>query len=263
LQLAEWPDEQEVWTGSCPCSPFSWSGKERGAADDRHLWPVWFDLIRQCRPATIFGEQVMQAVRHAWFDAVATDLESIGYAIGAAIIPAAGVGAPHLRDRLWFVAHTNDTQLDGRGLGARPTRLEPADRGKGGQDGNAIPHPDRGRCEIERLTQHSAQQGACWAQSDGFCSTRSWDRPQSITLRDANSSRLAHREGISSDARKEKPAPAIGANWWQSEPDVGRVAHGLPGRVAHLSGLGNAIVPQVAAAFIASFMETQAELHSH
>src|ERR1700674_1525978 len=75
LRLAGWPDDRPVWTGSCPCQPFSAAGKRKGAADERHLWPHWSYLIRECRPPSIFGEQVARAIGHAWLDAVAHDLE--------------------------------------------------------------------------------------------------------------------------------------------------------------------------------------------
>lgn len=115
LQLAGWPEDRPVWTGSCPCQPFSTAGKQKGKADERHLWPVWFRLISECRPSVVFGEQVAAAVTHEWLDEVATDLESEDYAFGSAIIPACGVGAPHKRDRLWFVASdTFGIRLQGR-----------------------------------------------------------------------------------------------------------------------------------------------------
>jgi DNA (cytosine-5)-methyltransferase 1 len=117
LRLAGWPDDRPVWTGSCPCQPFSAAGTQKGTADDRHLWPVWFNLIRECRPGVVFGEQVEAAINHGWLDLVQSDLESEGYACGAAGIPAAGVGAPHIRQRLWFVA---DTQSVGRSVQHTP-----------------------------------------------------------------------------------------------------------------------------------------------
>lgn len=115
LYLAGWPPDRPVWTGSCPCQPFSSAGNRRGKGDDRHLWPVWFNLIRKCRPATIFGEQVSSAIAHGWLDDVYQGLESEGYAVGSAVLPACGVGAPHKRDRLWFVADSTDEGFqDGR-----------------------------------------------------------------------------------------------------------------------------------------------------
>ncbi len=105
LRLAMWADDRSVWTGSCPCQPFSSAGKQKGKADERHLWPVWFRLIGECKPAIVFGEQVAAAIAHGWWDDVADDLESEGYACGAAVLPACSVGKPHKRDRLWFVGN--------------------------------------------------------------------------------------------------------------------------------------------------------------
>ncbi len=104
LRLAGWPDDRAVWTGSCPCQPLSVAGLQQGHADERHLWPAFYSLIAKCAPAVIFGEQVAGTAGREWFAAVRADLEASGYACGAAIVPACGVGAPHRRDRLWFVA---------------------------------------------------------------------------------------------------------------------------------------------------------------
>jgi len=104
LRFAGWPDDREVWTGSCPCQPFSVAGKQGGADDERHLWPAFQRLIAQQKPATVFGEQVASSDGRTWFAAVRLDLETLGYACGAADLCAAGVGAPHIRQRLWWVA---------------------------------------------------------------------------------------------------------------------------------------------------------------
>lgn len=103
-RLAGWPDDRELWTGSAPCQPFSVAGQQRGTDDDRHLWPHLFRLASARRPAVLMGEQVAAAVGKDWLDGIATDLESIGYTCGAAVVPACAVDAPHRRDRLWFVA---------------------------------------------------------------------------------------------------------------------------------------------------------------
>ena len=112
LRLAGWPDDRAVWTASCPCQPFSSAGKRGGFDDERHLWPVLFALIRECRPAVLFGEQVASRDGLAWFDAVHADLEGAGYTVGAADLCAAGVGAPHIRQRLWFVADSDSKRRD-------------------------------------------------------------------------------------------------------------------------------------------------------
>ena len=104
LRLAGWPDDRPVWTGSCPCQPFSLAGHQKGQDDSRHLWPVWLDLIRECRPPIIFGEQVASAIAQGWLDEVAIDLEGQDYAVAAAVLPACAIDALHRRDRLWFVA---------------------------------------------------------------------------------------------------------------------------------------------------------------
>ena len=109
LRLAGWDDDRPVWTGSPPCQPFSVAGAGAGTADERHLWPHFFRLIAERKPAAIFGEQVEAAIRHGWLDLVQTDMEGIGYAFAAVGIPAAGVGAPHIRQRLFFVADTAST----------------------------------------------------------------------------------------------------------------------------------------------------------
>lgn len=102
LRRAGWPDERPIWTGSCPCQPFSNAGQQKGFGDERHLWPYWFPLIEQCRPPVVLGEQVASRDGLGWLDLVQTDMEAAGYAIGAADLCAAGVGGAHIRQRLYF-----------------------------------------------------------------------------------------------------------------------------------------------------------------
>lgn len=112
LKLAGW-GKRSVWTGSCPCQPFSAAGRREGFADERHLWPAWFHIISQCKPDVVFGEQVESRDGKAWLDLVWTDLEALGYAVGAVVFPAASVGAPHGRHRIYWVA-------DAQGAGGWP-----------------------------------------------------------------------------------------------------------------------------------------------
>lgn len=107
LRLAHWPDSRPVWTGSCPCQPFSEAGQRKGAQDDRHLWPAWFRLIALLRPDIVFGEQVPEAIALGWLDEMATDLERENYSVGAAVLSACLVEAWQERERLWFVARAN------------------------------------------------------------------------------------------------------------------------------------------------------------
>lgn len=125
LRLAGWPDDAPVWTGSCPCQPFSPAGRRAEHADERHLWPAWFRLIRERRPGVIFGEQVAGPAGERWLDAVQADMEAEGYAFGSVELCAAGVGAPHRRQRLYWVADapgrgTATGELTGRGRRAEP-----------------------------------------------------------------------------------------------------------------------------------------------
>ena len=105
LRLAGWPADRPVWTGSCPCQPFSCAGKRGGEKDERHLWPEFYRLVSECRPVTIFGEQTASGDGPRWLDGVSLDLEELGYAVGTSDLPAAGVGSPHRRQRLWWMAH--------------------------------------------------------------------------------------------------------------------------------------------------------------
>ena len=104
LRDAGWPDTFNVWSGSCPCQPISQAGRRRGFADERHLWPEWFRLIAACRPAVVVGEQVASKDGLTWLDLVFDDLEGADYSVRAIDIPACSVGAPHRRQRLYFVA---------------------------------------------------------------------------------------------------------------------------------------------------------------
>lgn len=132
LRLAGWPDDRPVWTGSCPCQPFSAAGKGAGFDDERHLWPAWFHLIRERRPPVVFGEQVAAGIRHGWIDLVRADLENEGYACGHSVFGAHSVGAPHIRQRMFFVADADTTGQHELGRselfdGERPPQRDDAD----------------------------------------------------------------------------------------------------------------------------------------
>ena len=119
LRLAGWPDDRPIWTGSCPCQPFSVAGKGTGTDDPRHLWPHFHRLIAACRPPVVLGEQVAGKAGYGWLDGVRADLEREGYASRGADLPALAVNAPHIRQRLYWVAcdmgNANDARLEGRG----------------------------------------------------------------------------------------------------------------------------------------------------
>ena len=186
-------------------------------SDERHLWPAWYYLIGQCEPDIVFGEQVDAAIRHAWLDLVSSDLEGIGYAFGAAGLPAASVGAPHIRQRLWFVAESDSRQRDRVAIGE-------------GRESNSVV----GNADDERLQERIG---------GGRVPVESVDRNSGKAVVGTGFWSLA--ELILCSDGKTRPV----------EPGIFPLAHGVPGRVGRLRAYGNAIVPQVAAEWIKIVME--------
>src|SRR3990167_5526430 len=137
LRLAGWPEDRPVWTASLPCQPFSSAGKRRAAADERHLWPVFARLVAECRPPAIFGEQVAARAGRVWLAGVRADLEALGYRVGAGDLCAAGLGAPHIRQRLYWVAYRPGT----RSLPGPLSGVRRREEGAGARDGQ----PERPR----------------------------------------------------------------------------------------------------------------------
>lgn len=117
LRLAGWPDDKPVWTGSCPCQPFSIGnvkdGGGKGFSDTRDLWPAWFKLIKERCPSVLFGEQVARAIQFGWLDRLIKDLAGEAYATASAILPACAYGASHERKRLYWVAYAGGEGWEG------------------------------------------------------------------------------------------------------------------------------------------------------
>lgn len=134
LRLAGWPDDRPVWTGSCPCQPFSNAGKGGGVDDPRHLWPDFFRLIRAGRPEVVVGEQVSGKAGYGWLDGVRADLAGEDYACEAVDISACAVDAPHIRNRLYWIARRT-------GVGQADTRLL-AGRRRSCDEGDGLVGPD-------------------------------------------------------------------------------------------------------------------------
>ena len=262
LRLAGWGD-RPVWTGSCPCQPFSVAGKRGAANDPRHLWPEWFRLIRECRPGIVFGEQVASRDGYAWLDLVHADLESSGYTVGAVVAPAAGFGAPHLRHRIYFVAHTS------RATGERnPRGVLGAQAQVGGKDG-----PEHGH-RLERLADGSPT-GLLADPPGWIASDEELQRGGEHGQRQEDGGVGLVDDPEDSDGRSAAsgPSPQIGgpgptngfwadAEWLPcsdgkarpTQPLIFPLASGVPGRVGRLRAYGNAICVPQAVEFIRAFM---------
>src|SRR3990172_2748365 len=213
LKLAGW--EGPVWTGSCPCQPFSIAGKRAGTDDPRHLWPEWFRLIKECRPVTIFGEQVASRDGYAWFDAVQTDLEGVGYTVGMVVSPAAGYGAPHIRHPIYFVADSAN-------------RTKPNELSSRTQDQHKSFPEFASSSAIGELAQPSGQ-----GRTRGRTSKTQSGPEQPGRSRTAGF--WANTEWLPCTDGKARPV----------EPGTFPLAHGIPSRVGRLRAYGNAIcVPQ-------------------
>jgi DNA (cytosine-5)-methyltransferase 1 len=234
LRLAGWPDDRPVWTGSCPCQPFSAAGGGKAADDERHLWPSWAPLIRECRPGTVFGEQVEAAIGWGWLDTVFADLEAQGYACGAAVLPACGVGAPHIRNRLWFVGTASSAGS--------------------GRDGRAVPRAEGEgageRCRTRCVANEPKLAGSTGRMDDA--NGKRWP----FRVRDARNDGTAGRTPARQAAIGTSPwsntlwLPCTDGKARPTQPGLFPLAHGIQRRPSKLRAYGNAIVPQVAAEFI-------------
>lgn len=218
LRNAGWPDDKSVWTGSCPCQPFSAAGKGDGFDDERHLWPHLHWLISECRPEHVLGEQVANGNANAWFDLVQADLEAMGYAFGIVPFPSAGIGSPHISDRAYWVANTHHEGLEGRkrmsecsteliagtsGVADSMARAEGIRWGKGSKDCLRSRNP---------------------SQTNGFWRDADW---------------LFCRDG----------------KWRPVRPGSFPLVNGVTARVGRLRAYGNAINAEAAQTFINAYME--------
>ncbi|EAA5685135.1 DNA cytosine methyltransferase [Salmonella enterica] len=241
LRCAGWPDSRPVWTGSCPCQPFSQSGKRRGFNDPRHLWPTWRQLIKECAPYVIFGEQVASKDGLTWFDAVQLDLEEAEYAVAVVDLCAAGFGAPHIRQRLFWVADADNDSRERRLSGWQDSQREVVNgsSGCGGTDSRLayadneqrpLTQPARGHEDILRQWNKNSE-ALAGSGSDSNAS------PVNSFWRDADW--LFCRDG----------------KWRPVKPGIKPLVNGTPGRVGQLRAYGNAIVAPVAETFIRAYME--------
>jgi DNA (cytosine-5)-methyltransferase 1 len=229
LQLAGWDPAEPVWTGSCPCQPFSKAGRHRGSDDERHLWPAFRDLIGERHPPVVIGEQTASTSGRSWFSGVRADLEALGYAVGAADLPAGGVGAPHMRQRLFWVAgrlgHADGAGLEGHGA-----------------SGGSEPRPGEGG--------ESAGPAGPWSEFDAI---HCWDGkarrvergsfPLAASVPGDMGPLLSRMEELGHDSKSARRI----------------IREHNRNRALRLKGYGNSIIPNLAATFIKAYLKTRAD----
>jgi len=219
----------DLLTGGFPCQPFSTAGQRRGSEDDRHLWPEMLRVIREAKPRWIVGENVRGLTN--WndglvFQEVLSDLEAEGYSTQSFLIPACAVDAPHRRDRVWIVAYTKERRLQG---GIKAKRMHQKEDGE--QSSESTRSGARGRQNVADTEHRNGEKSKL--------------RP-----------RIASETSGETSDRYSDGCPT-GSGGWLPEPNVGRVANGIPNRVDRLKGLGNAIVPQVAEMIFRAIRESE------
>ena len=237
----------DIITGGYPCQPFSVAGKQKAHEDDRHLWPYLYQIIACKRPAYAVLENVSGHIGLG-LDTVLLDLEAEGYATRTFVVPACSVNAPHRRDRLWIVAYS-----DGKGLEGRKNSRDSEEEGQSNNEQST-------RCS-DRTTVANSDSIDQWARNrsqqsqrnpTGECISDSSSVGIKRLVADSDSQRESCRSTWKEDAEDVGQSSRGEGNYrsrveaWEFEPNVGRVANGIPKRVDRLRGLGNAIVPQIA-----------------
>ncbi|HBY8487667.1 TPA: DNA cytosine methyltransferase [Klebsiella pneumoniae] len=287
LRLAGWPDNKPIWTGSCPCQPFSATGKGSGFDDDRHLWPAFGWLIKQCRPQRIAGEQVAGGRADPWFDLVQNDVERMGYAFGLTPFPAAGVGSPNERERAYWVADANlqyESTARNEARTAEPVRsgeiiwlansarerrdgVDPLlQRKEPGRYSQSLPEitgnrstDGLGNSNVTRLEGLSGNDGAAGRERATGPASASGLHLRALEVngfwRDADWLFCRDGKWRPVEPGLEPLVDGAAARMGRVEPGVARVASS--NRVGRLKGYGNAINAQAAAAFIRAYMGVQ------
>lgn len=264
-RLAGWPDERPLWTGSCPCQPFSQAGKQGGTNDPRHLWPDFFRLIRDASaagygPPVVMGEQVGGALGQHWFDGVGADLASIGFASRSRDIPACAVDAPHQRNRIFWIAEDALDNCQRAGLEGFAGH---GDRG-GGRAGEAR--------SVAATDDVILRDAPCERWREGRPALADADIRDGL-LGDAAGDGRQQRFAAATPARHgRQPSAAHGRNgsWWsgaewivspldgkarRAKPGICFLVDGLPGRVGLWRIGGNAISPVLAAEVIGAYLD--------
>ena len=260
-RLAGWPDARPLWTVSCPCQPFSQAGQGRGVDDPRHLWPDVSRLLRGVGdlgrlPPVIVGEQVAGAAGYAWFNGVRADLEAQGYRVRVVDIPACAVDAPHIRQRLYWVAFAD---TDRGGCAGRPESAigRAGERAAAERDMSCSLQPDTDK-PIRRVGNEQPSGKRSLGQQDAGATlwpgTRErsfWAGAEWITCHDGKARRA--QPGIR-DVVDGLPAGVDQVDLARAV-DYSLLVPPFKGRIPAWKIAGNAIVPQLAAEVIGALMD--------
>ena len=250
----------DIITGGYPCQPFSVAGRKKGEEDPRHVWPEYFRLIKELKPTWVIGENVSGHIKLG-LDTVLENLESEGYSTRTFSISASSVGANHQRERVWIIANSNEFGRDDR-IDNRKERQVPNDKEWNTKEsqserdrwisgiGQTSQNMENTRRPLWTWSFEQGKNGNEVEEGNADQPERSSSAPQS-NVADSNSERLQRTK--QSGAHKEKTQTQFSAaqsfetkgDFWEFEPNVGRVADGVPKRVDRLKSLGNSLVPQI------------------
>lgn len=244
LNAKQYEGQIDILTGGFPCQPFSLAGKRKGTNDDRYLWPEMLRIIRECKPTYVVGENVFGLVNMEngkTLESIYIDLEGEGYTVESFIIPACAVQAWHRRDRIWIIAYSDNgnERRTSRRLQEKDGQRQLSKQQQVVQSGSTSEtrihsNPKRSNVQGQRLKRQEEREhrGLGIKQDDtntNGIGSQEQGQPRGSMYQEQNS--------------EEKINRAFDDSIWATEPNVGRVANGVPNRVDRLKQLGNAIVP--------------------
>ena len=267
----------DILTGGFPCQPYSVAGKQKGTADDRYLWPEMFRVIKEVQPTFVIAENVRGIINiqdGMVFETVCSDLESEGFEIQTFIIPAAGVGAPHKRERVWIVGYSKhngsltseikrgDNKINDRTEEREDTTFKPERAGRSRD--NEIMENTRRKLHERSSVREKNEDEIRKENANKFERSSSESASNVANTKSEQSISKYYREQPGETSEQEQIKSRGSSSWtlreanWLSEPNVGRVVNGVPGRAHRLRGLGNAIVPKIAEEIGRSIMKVLA-----
>lgn len=271
---AGWPNDRPIWTASCPCQPFSNTGKREGFDDPRDLWPHLFSLVRVCRPADVMGEQVSGSLGYDWLDRVYDDLEAEGYAPRSRDIPACAVNSPQQRNRIYWIAGRTGAMADDQGGERRAGTRE----SRGGEIDGALPSDSHAHSDVANREGDGRRESRPERSLFGDDLDTLTQSDASVAMGDSNSEGLPLGEGEPGDPREELSAP-VGTNdstvwrfyeehdwtlchdekWRRTQRGTSLLVNGTPGRIPMWRGLGNAIHAGLAEEVVRAWLESEGD----